>query len=89
MPFPENESEGNNEELVTEIVADVQDPVPPIVWSPRLGQGSHDFGRVITSLGEVAHHGAEAMDEYLLRVGAVETWVMFNSLHMGRVAMRS
>ena len=82
MRLPENESEGNNEELVNEIVADVQDPVPPIVGAPRLGQGSHDLGRVITSLGEVARHGAAAIDEYLLRLGAVEIqWVMFDSFN--------
>ena len=59
------------------------------VGAPSLGQGSHDFGRVITSLGEVAQHGAGAIDEYLLRVGAVETWVLFNGLQMERVATRS
>jgi hypothetical protein len=50
MRLPEHESEGDNEELITEIVVDVQDPAAPIFEAARLNKGSHDTGRVITLL---------------------------------------
>jgi hypothetical protein len=50
MRLPEHESEGDNEELITKIVVDVQDPAAPIFEAARLNKGSHDTGRVITLL---------------------------------------
>jgi len=46
MRLAEHESEGDNEELITEIVVDVGDPAAPIFEAARLGRGSHDTGRV-------------------------------------------
>ena len=42
MRLAEHENEGDNEEFITEIVVDVQDPAAPIFEAPRLGEGSHD-----------------------------------------------
>lgn len=72
MRLPENETEGNNEELVNEIVADVREPVPANRWGSTSWPWIARLRCVITSLGEVAHHSAAAIDEYRFRVGAVE-----------------
>jgi|SRR6516164_1601856 len=82
MRVAENECEGDYEELIAQVVADVQNPVTPIFETARLGEGLHDLGRVITRLSEVVDHGAAAIDENLLRVGAVE-------IHLGHVQPRS
>jgi hypothetical protein len=47
------ESEGNDEELLTKIVADVQDPAAPIFEAARHRQRSHDAGSVLTRLDEM------------------------------------
>ena len=52
MRLAEHESEGDNEELITDIVVDVQDPAAQIFEAARLGRGSHDTGRVITCFSE-------------------------------------
>src|SRR6266481_8448834 len=78
MRLAEHESEGDNEELFTEVVVDVQDPAAPIFQATRHGEGSHDTGRVITRLSEVIYRGAAAIDQDLFRVGAVE-------IHLGHV----
>ncbi|WP_446680536.1 hypothetical protein [Bradyrhizobium erythrophlei] len=72
MRLSENESEGNNEELVAEVVADVQNPVTPSLVTARLGEGLHELGGMIPRLGKIIHHGAAAIDENLIRVGAME-----------------
>jgi hypothetical protein len=41
MRLAGHESEGDNEELITDIVVDVQDPTAPIFEAARLGRGSH------------------------------------------------
>ena len=56
MRLPEHESEGGNEELITEIVVDVQDPAAPIFEAARLIENSHDKGRVITCFREVFYY---------------------------------
>jgi hypothetical protein len=68
----EHEREGDNKELVTLVVTDVQDPVSPVFETALIGKALHDAGRMIARLGKIIHHGASAIDEYLLRVGAVE-----------------
>jgi hypothetical protein len=72
MRLAEHENERDNEELIAEVVVDVQDPAAPIFVAARLSEGSHDTGRVITRLSEVVDHGAAAIDQNLLRVGAVK-----------------
>jgi hypothetical protein len=73
MRLAEHESEGHNEELITEVVVDVQDPAAQIFEAARHGEGSHDTGRVITRLSEVVYDGAAAIDQNFVRVGgAVE-----------------
>jgi hypothetical protein len=72
MRLAKHESEGDHEELVTKIVVDVQDPTAPVFETARRGKGSHDTGRLITRLSEVIYYGAAAIDQNLLRVGAVK-----------------
>jgi len=72
MRLAEHESEGNNEELIAEIIVDVQDPVAPILEAARLDEGSHDTGCVIARLGKVVYWSATAINQHLLRVGAVK-----------------
>src|SRR5262249_16241165 len=64
----EHESEGHNEELIALIVADMQDPVTPILEAELVGEGLDDTGRLIARLSKIVHHGAAAIDENLLRV---------------------
>src|SRR5215831_16244977 len=82
MGLAEHESEGHNEELVALIVADMQDPVTPILEAARVGEGLHDTGRMIARLSKILHYGAAAIDENLLGIGAVE-------IHLGHVRLPS
>jgi hypothetical protein len=72
MRLAQYERKGDDEQLITEIIVNVQDPAAPIFETPCRGEGSHDTRRVITRLGEVVYHGAAAIDEKLVSVGAVE-----------------
>jgi hypothetical protein len=72
MRLAKHESERDNEELVALIVADMQDPVTPILEAALVGEGLHDTGRVVTRFSKIINHGAETIDENLLRVGAVK-----------------
>jgi hypothetical protein len=83
----EHESEGHNEELIALIVADMQDPVTPILKAALVGEGLHDAGRMIARLNEIVDHGAALIEENLLRVGAVEIYLShFQPPLNGRVA---
>jgi hypothetical protein len=75
----EHKGEGNKEKLITEIVANVQDPITPILETTRFSKRSNDAGRVVTRLGEVVDHRAAVIDENLLGVRAVE-------IHLGHVS---
>jgi hypothetical protein len=75
MRLAEHESEGHNEELIALIVADMQDPVTPILEAALVGEGLHDAGRMIARLNEIVHYGAAVIDEYLPRIGAVEIYL--------------
>src|SRR5262245_26404733 len=75
MRFAEHESEGHNEELIALIVADMQDPVTPILEAALIGEGLHDTCSMVARLSEVAHCGAALIEENLLRVGAVEKYL--------------
>jgi hypothetical protein len=72
MRLAEHEREGHNEELIALIVADMQDPVTPILKRALIGERLHDAGRVIVRLSKIVHHGAAAIDENVLGVGAME-----------------
>src|SRR5262252_3042254 len=78
----EHKREGDDKELIALIVADMHDPVTPILEAELVGKGSHDPGRMIARLSEAVHHGAVAIDENLFRVGAVE-------IDLGHVQPRS
>jgi hypothetical protein len=81
MRLPEHESEGDNEELITEIVVDVQDAAAPIFEAARLDKGSHDTGRVITCFREVVYYSAVAINQSFLQVRALKmTRGMFSLL---------
>jgi hypothetical protein len=75
MGLGEYESEGHNEELIALVVADMQDPVTPILEAALVGEGLDDAGRMIARLGEVVHCGAAAIEENLLRIGTVEIYL--------------
>src|SRR5262249_2135376 len=68
----EHEGEGHNEEFVALIVADMQDPVTPILEIELVGEGLHDTGRTIARLSKIVHFGAAviAIDKNFLFVGA-------------------
>jgi len=68
----EHECEGHDEQLITEVVVDVQDPTAPIFEVARYGEGSHDTGRVVTRFSEVVYHGAATIDQNLVPGRAVE-----------------
>jgi hypothetical protein len=72
MRLAEHEGERHDEELITEIIVDVQDPVAPILEAARLDEGSHDRGRVITRFGEVIYRRTASIDQHLPRIGAVK-----------------
>src|ERR1700751_54387 len=72
MRFADHENEGDNEELIALIVADMQDPVTPILEAPLVGEGLHDPGRIIARLSQTVHHGAAWIDKDLLRVGTMK-----------------
>jgi hypothetical protein len=75
MRLAKHEDERDNEELIALVVADMQDPVTPILEAALVGEGLHEAGRMIARLSEIVHHGAEVIEEYLLRVGAVEIYL--------------
>jgi hypothetical protein len=75
MRLAEYESEGQNEELIALTVADMQNPVTPILKAALVGEGLHDAGRMIARLNEIADHRAAVIEENLLRVGAVEIYL--------------
>src|SRR6516225_1308192 len=72
MRLSQHESEGHNEELLSLIVADMKNPVTPVLEAALVGERLHNAGRVIASLSEIVHHGAAVIDEHLSCVGAVE-----------------
>jgi hypothetical protein len=71
----EHESEGHSEKLIALIVADMRDPVTPILEAALVGDGFHDTGRVIACFSKVVHRGAATIDENLPRVGATELYL--------------
>jgi hypothetical protein len=75
MRLAEHESEGQNEELIALTIADMQNPVTPILKAVLVGEGLHDAGRMIARLNEIVDHGAAVIDEYLPRIGAVEIYL--------------
>jgi hypothetical protein len=72
MRLAEHENEGDNEELIALIVADMQDPVTPILEAALVGEGLHDTGRIVARFSQTVHHGAALIDKNLLRVGAMK-----------------
>jgi hypothetical protein len=72
MRLAEHESEGDKEELIALIVANMQDPVTPILEAALVGEGLHDTGRTIARFSQILHYGAAPIDENLRRVGAME-----------------
>jgi hypothetical protein len=90
MRLAEHEREGHDEELIALIVADMQNPVTPILQAALVGKGLHDAGRMIARLDKVVHHGAAVIEEYLPRIGAVEIYLShFQPPSDGRAANRS
>jgi hypothetical protein len=67
MRLAEHKSEGDDEQLITEVVVDVHDPAAPIFEAPSHSEGSHD-----TRFSEVVYHGAAAIDQNLVTAKAVE-----------------
>src|SRR5262245_40378693 len=74
MGLAEHEGERHNEELIALIVADMQDPVTPILEATLVGDGLHNAGRVIASVGKIVYHGAAVVEEHLPGVRAMEEY---------------
>src|SRR4051812_39822679 len=68
----ENGREGDFEDLVIEIVADMHHPVAPVFRALFHDQRSHHAGGAVARLGEAAHDGAELIDANFAGTGAVE-----------------
>jgi hypothetical protein len=68
----EQGGERHGKNLVIEIVADVQGPVAPVFRAARRDQRPHDAGGVVARFSEVSYGGAALIDQYVLRIGAVE-----------------
>jgi hypothetical protein len=66
------EGERDYEELIALVVADMQDPITPIIEAALAGERFHDARRMIPRLCEIIHYGTAIVDENLLRVGAME-----------------
>src|SRR5262245_44621228 len=75
MGLAEYESERHNEELIALVVADMQDPVTPILEAALIGEGLHDTCSMVVRLSEVVHYGTALIEEHLPRVGAVEKYL--------------
>ena len=58
MRLAEHEIERHKEELIALIVADMQDPVTPILEAALVGEGLHDAGRMIPRLRKIFDHSA-------------------------------
>jgi hypothetical protein len=58
----EHESEGDNEELVIGIVADMHNPVAPILRAAFHDERSDDAGCTVARLGEVAYRFTRTID---------------------------
>jgi hypothetical protein len=72
MRLSEHESEGHNEELLSLIVADMKNPVTPVLEATLVGKRVDNAGRVIACLSKVVHYGATVIDKHLFRIGAME-----------------
>src|SRR6478672_6779459 len=72
MRLAEDGSKGHGKNLFVEIVADMHDPVAPILGSAQHGQRPYDAGGVVARLDQVSHGGAALIDQHRLRIGAVE-----------------
>jgi hypothetical protein len=78
MRLAEHKREGDDKQLITEVIVDVQNPAAPIFEAARHSEGSHDTGRVVMRFSEVVYHGAAAIDQNLIPARAVE-------IHVGHV----
>jgi AraC-like DNA-binding protein len=78
----EHKSEGDDKQLLTEVVADVQGPATPIFEATRSHEGAHDAGCVITRLGEVIHDRTATINQDLAGIGAMKK-------HLGHAQPRS
>src|SRR5216683_381736 len=72
MRFAEFGRERQGEDLVADIIADVQDPAAPVFRARRHDERPHNDRGVLTRLSQVAYDGAASIDQYPLRVGAME-----------------
>ena len=70
--FTEDESKRKDEDLYANVVFDAQDPTAPIFETSCRRQGANDGGGAITGFCEVVYHGAAAIDQDFVCVGAVE-----------------
>ena len=79
MRFAENGREGECEDLVVEIVADMHDPVAPVFRVSSHDQRADDAGCAVSCLGEVSHRFAVSIDPAFpgaVRSGTVGVFVI-------------
>src|SRR4051794_34254492 len=72
MRFAEHEGEGQNEEFVVEIVADVHDPIAPVFRVASHDHRPDQAGRTVARLGEIAHRFTGSVDPDFPGIRAVE-----------------
>jgi hypothetical protein len=72
MRLAEQGRKRHDKYLSAEIIADVQQPIAPIVIAGRHRERAHDASGVIVRLGQVAHAGAASIDQCDFGVAAME-----------------
>src|SRR5262245_53988686 len=68
----ERGSEGDDEDLLAEIVGDLQLPAAPVFGVGRRHHRMHQAQRMRAGFVEIAYRGAAAIDQDMFGVGAVE-----------------
>jgi hypothetical protein len=67
MRLAKYKDEWNDEELIALVVADMQNPVAPILEAVLVGEGFDEASRMVMRLSKIVHHSTVAIEENLLR----------------------
>jgi hypothetical protein len=62
----EHENEGDDEEFITLLIADMQNPITPVIDATLAGEGFDDARCMLLRLSKIVHYGAAIIDENLL-----------------------
>ena len=72
MRLANQERKRHDEVFIAEVVADVQDPAPPMLCAVCHGQRKHDASCVVARFREAVNGGAVPIAQNPSRVGAME-----------------